>query len=167
MENPNKISDQNLIEELKNSFIEDSQKEQLMPLVSDMTEEDRADLLRLINESKVAYGQAQEGEVPDEELAKLNEDFENQLNQLVQNTTREAYAEYEKLEEKEGESELKNVEAEMSEIEAVSVKDQQGIDKSDRRQLAKKSHFLMKLFFILIILFVLAGGAIWLMNTYK
>ncbi len=161
MENQKKITDENLLERLKNSYIDESQKKDLIPLISDMTDDERNQLLKLIQDSEEAYIKVENSEGGEGlDLTELNEKFESEMNQLVQKSTKEAYAEYEKVEKKEAQDDMKEVETEISEMEAVSTRDQKGIDTSDRKPLAKKSHFFSRLFFILIILALLAGGAL-------
>jgi hypothetical protein len=152
------ITDAELIEKIKTSHLEEIQKKELADLVSAMTTEERDELLSLIEESNNVDESAEKERL--KKLAALNEEYEGKLKELTREESEYAREEFEKFDQKETASELKEVEAEIAtnaktEAEMTSAK-------NARTELGKaKKHTLRKIFFFLIFLALLTVGILY------
>lgn len=160
--NPN-ISNEQLKNELINSYIDDAQKQELSVVVEDMTDEERQQLLDLIRQSQLAYEASQNvSEGNDEAIQQLNLEYQQKIKALMKKSVSEAYEESEKLEGEGIQTELKEVEGEINQININQPSEKEAGDdeltQQTRAHLAKKSHPVLRFIFILLILGLVAAG---------
>jgi len=165
MENQNKITDEQLKQELLRSYIDDAQKEELTPMISSMNSEERDELMKLIQSSQQEFESAQAEGVDQEALAKLNADYNKKIDELGKESVEEAYAEAEKLESDEKESVLEEVEGEIGTMNIEPSKNTTEGISADRTELVKQSHTKRNLILIFVVL-ILFGVALFTALKY-
>lgn len=107
------ITDQVLRTKLKESHLEQFQKDELSELIPHMSDNDRSQLLDLIEESHEVKAQEDKaGTKPQEVLKKLNQEYDQKMDQLVKTLSQKVRKEYEGLEKGKESKELKALEAE-------------------------------------------------------
>ncbi|MHA1574858.1 MAG: hypothetical protein ACTSXL_01785 [Alphaproteobacteria bacterium] len=148
-ETTSNITDAELIEKLRNSYIDEAQKTELESLVPEMNDEEKAELLNLIDKSNA------EEEKHQENLSNINKEYVEELKK-----DDEAFRkEFEQLDKEETAEELKEIEGEIATVPNVT----QSIAKEP---LKKTKHTLRNLILIFFLLIALAGGILYALNYY-
>lgn len=154
------ITDAQLLEKLKNSFIADEQKNELVHLLPDMTQAERAELLDLINRSGEELAPFVKNE--QEALETLNRDYQEKMETVKQENEKTARVEFETLEQQENEGALKAVEQEVG---AMSKKTEEQAAPVLPKTIPKKSHFIRNLILLFGGLILLAGAILYIVTT--
>lgn len=155
-ENTTNITDTELLQKLKESYIDAEQKKELETLIPKMNGEERNALITIINEAKTEKDRVEP--IYQEELGKLNEKYTNKLNHLVKEETKNAFKEAEETEEKEESEEMKNFETEIDAVESTPT--DKPAEAKGQEQAGKKKHGLRNLILILLLLALIAGSAL-------
>ena len=150
------ITNTGLIELLKKSYISDGQKKELEPLIPEMTEAERKELLTLIEQSK-AEGEKVEKEYQ-ENVKILNKEYMGKMDKLTKEQTEQARGDLEKMDITNTNDELKKIEGEIA-VTTTATPISEGPSKTI------KSHALRNITLILLILLLLAGGTLYLLNS--
>ena len=151
------ITDDQLMDELQNSFIDTNQKKELATLIPHMTADERGELLGIIKQSHEEAEKA--GLTNQDKLKQLNEEYEKKLNKLVKESNEDALKDFEETAGKTEAGELKAIECEIVALDSNTLKQ---ASKSDLRK--KKSYGLRNVFIILFILSLIAGGVLYALN---
>jgi len=146
-----KITDSNLLERLKRSFIDENQKKELETLIPEMTGEERNHLIELIEQSTEEA--VKDDPEYQQKLKALNEEYETKLNTLVKEESKEALQEAEKMEDEEEAKELENMENEIADI---SEESRTQVVENLQPNL-KQSHVIRNMIFIFLALMAVAG----------
>ncbi len=152
------ITDMDLLDRLKHSYIDPDQKQELENLLPQMTNGERLKLIQLIDQADDEYRTAQvkykEG------LEKIHDEYSAKLKEEDETFRRD----FETLEKKEEAEELKKFEGE---IEAMPAGGQQTSQKPETKKTRKppRKHTLRNLLLALLILATLAGGILYYLNT--
>lgn len=152
------ITDTELLQKLRESYIGAEQKKELEPLIPEMNEEERNRLIALIDEAKQEKERLEP--IYQEELGKLNAEYTDKLNNLVKEETKKAFKEEEEEEEKEELEEMKEFETEIEAVEpAPTVKPAEAKNPS-KAKTDKKKHGFRNLIIALLLIIVIAGTAL-------
>lgn len=112
MANTTKIKDKELLNKLKESYLEQSQKDELKELIPHMSEEDRSQLMSLIAQSHQVKAQEYKAKAEMQPaLIELNEEYDQKMNQLGKDLNKKVLKDYEGLERGKEEKELEEMEA--------------------------------------------------------
>jgi hypothetical protein len=150
MDSTLQITNAELAEKLKASFIAPSQQEQLAPLIPKMTEAEKAELLKLIERS---HKEKDKAEVAyQKNLENLGKEYKDTLKTEDKGFRKEL----EGIERTETTENLKFIEAEVYSIGAPAAK-----NKGPKA----KRHTFRNLVLVLIFLGLLAGGALYALNN--
>ena len=144
------ITDTELRGKLEKSYIDPNQKKELVPLISEMTDQERLELIALINQSNEEAIQA--NEKYEKRVGEINKEYEGKINNLVKETTENAYKEAEKAETNKEAEVLNAVEGEI-----ISAENSAQVTKTAKH----KGHALHNLFLIILILLIIGGGALY------
>jgi len=148
------ITDEELLAKLASSRIGDEQKEKLKGLVSEITTEEKAELLSLIDRAE------QEAQATDknyqDKLGALNQEYIGKMDKAVKDGNTRARKEFEKLEDSQKVETLRAIEGEVSAIDFKPKKGKNGTN--------GKSHTFRNLMLALFVLALLAGGALYTLN---
>ena len=141
------ITDAELIEKLRSSYIDAEQKTELEALVPEMNDGEKTELLNLIGEANA------EEEKHQENLSNINKEYVEELKK-----DDEAFRkEFEQLDREETTEELKEIESEIATVPNVT----QSVAKEPAK---KKQHTLRNLMFILFLLIAIAGGILYVLD---
>jgi len=111
------ISNKELLKKLKESYLDKLHKDHFEQLISDMSEKDKSKLMDLIKEShKVNETKVKADAQYQEELVKLNAEFDQKITSMEKELVRYTFNEYKKLEAEESEEELEKIEAEIGKL---------------------------------------------------
>lgn len=140
------ITDADLLAKVEQSPLEEGQKNELKKIIPEMTNEERAELMKLMDTNTQATL------TPDPvKLAALNEEYLKKMNTLAKESASTARKEFEKIEQEGVAGDLQTMEKTI----ATLPENNQKVDMT-----AKKSrHTGLKMFFIFIILATVAFGA--------
>lgn len=112
-----KITNEELRAKLKESYLEQSQKDELQALIPDMSEEDRNQLLSLIAQSHEVKAQEDKGNAEMQPaLKELNAKYDQKMNQLVRTLSSKVRTDYEELGKSSEKEELQALETELKQI---------------------------------------------------
>ena len=112
MANTTKITNKELLNKLKASYLEQDQKDELVELIPYMSETDQSQLLSLIAEShKVKTQEDRANAEMQPALIELNEEYDQKMNQLGKELNSKVRKDYEGLERGKEEKELEEIEA--------------------------------------------------------
>ncbi|MBU0577926.1 hypothetical protein KJ742_07405 [Patescibacteria group bacterium] len=151
-----KITDEELLDQIRKSHLEEEQKKDLGDLVDKMTEEERNELLSIIDESNKV---AEEHEGEDEKLAELNKEYMEKLNALSHKESKYVREEFEKFDKKESVGEMKEVEKEMSQ---AATEGQHTAAQQDRvKEGMRQKHTIRNLFLLVTFLILIAAGVLY------
>ena len=148
------ITDRELLAKLGSSLIGEAQKEELKGLVPDMTSTEKGELLDLIEQSN-HESQAMDKNYQ-ENLGKLNQEYMGKMTQAARDGNTRSRKEFEKLEQSQKEETLRVLEGEVSTIEFKPKKAKNGTNGT--------SHAFRNLMVALLVLVMLAGGALFSLN---
>jgi hypothetical protein len=147
-----KITDDQLLIELQNSFIDPGQKKELTTLIPEMTVAEKNELLGIINRSHVEAEKA--GLANKDGLRAINKEYKDKLNKLVKESSENALKDFEQAEEKSTEGELKVIEGEIV-----------GIDSAVKPVVVtKRSHILRNVVLVVFFLIIIVAGALYALN---
>lgn len=153
----NYITESQLISNLQNSYIDEGQKKELEALIPSMTDEEKEHLLSLINQA------AEEGKKVNDEYHKsvneLNEEARNKMSKASKEQSEKALKKMEEIDGQEVKLEVSTFDTEVADA-TVAANTNKKTQQQAKSKTAKKGHSLLKLFFILIFLSLLGGGAI-------
>ena len=154
--NTTNTTDSALIEQIAASHLREDQKKDLEGLVGEMTEQERDDLIKLINESNATANDF-EGKKK-EKLAALNKEYIQKLDEAGHRESEYIRSEFEKFDKKQSDEEMKNVEAEI----AVAANQTTHADQAEvQKKKTGKRHPVFKLFFFLLVLAGIILGVIY------
>lgn len=147
------ITDDELVKRIKASYLADRQKTELAGLVSEMTAEERSQLLGLIDEAnKVAKER-------DEKIAALNKEYEQKLGEATREESEYVREEFEKFDKEQSKGEFEAVEAEIAAMPSSKTK-------AERVKMAeKKKHTLRNVMLAVIGLAVVIGIILITLNS--
>ena len=152
------LTDQELIEKLRASVIDDVQKKELEELIPDLNTEERTKLINLINDAEQEMAPFKEQQ--DEALRKLNAEYTEKLENITKETNEHARKEFEKLEKEEDTEEMKELEEEVSHMEPEKKEEvKPKAVKSDDKSKPKTKHSLRTVLLIVLGLVIVAAGA--------
>lgn len=146
------ITDRELASKLKSSYISDAQKAQLEALIPKMDEAEKSELLSLIDRSHEEYKKA--SKTYSEDLDNMGKEFKQKLKDEDKNFRKDL----EVIEVSETTESLRNIQAEVSSINALSSK-----------PAARSSggHGFRNLILGFLLLALIAGGALYMLNTLQ
>ncbi|MCK5600411.1 hypothetical protein KAR91_00975 [Candidatus Pacearchaeota archaeon] len=152
------ITNIELIKQLQNSYIDANQKKELEAVIPQMTDDEKQELVGLIEQSKEEYkkGESQYNNQLDE----LNKEYTEKMNHLVKESTEKAFKDAEASDQNETSEKIKTVEGEISSIQTQKKQAPNEV----KKEVQKKSHVVRNLIFILLFLIILAGGALYALN---
>jgi len=155
-DNPIAITDSEMTGKIQLSHLDDNQKLELIALVHEMTDAERAELLGIVEESNTVATAAEADY--NEKLGALNAEYAKKLAEATHAETEYVRVEFEKFDNEQKVGEMQTVEAEIS----ASASSGTAPDMSRQSLINKpKSHFFRNLFLLLIALAALAGGALY------
>lgn len=163
MENQKQITDQELKEELLRSYIDDNKKNELAPLIVDMTDDDRQQLMTLIQRSQQEFEKAQSEGIDEDALSQLNQKYQKEIDNLTRQSVDAAFHESEVIEEKEEVSAMQEIEGEIGSM-VNQPSDTKGADEvamNSRQDLVKKSHKFRNFILMIIVLILIVAGIIY------
>ena len=141
------ITDAELVKQIKTSNLDERQKTELADLVSEMTAEERDELLGLIYESNELAREKYK------KLAALNEEYKRKMGEAAHEESEYAREEFEKLDKNISAGEIKDVEAQIAGIQTKSK------TVAKRVELVKgKKHALRNVMLVIFLLILIAGG---------
>ena len=153
------ITDSDLLTRLKNSFIADGQKNELETLIPEMTNDERGQLIALIEQSNEEA--VKDDPEYQQELQKLNAEYDEKLNTLVKEKSKEALQEAESMEDEEEAKELDVMEGEIA-----NISEESRTQVSEKLQPnLKQSHVIRNLILIILALVVVAGTVLLIINS--
>lgn len=153
------ITDSDLLTRLKSSFIADGQKNELETLIPEMTNDERDQLIALIEQSNEEA--VKDDPEYQQELQKLNAEYDKKLNTLVKEKSKEALQEAESMEDEEEVKELEDMEGEIANI---SEESRTQVTENLQPNL-KQSHVIRNLVLIFLSLIVVAGTVLLIINS--
>lgn len=110
------ISNEELKAKLQKSHLDEYEKADLAELIPQMTDDEKQETLGLIEQSQeVGKRQEEEDKRYQEDLKKLNIEYEEKMNQAVQDSKKMTVQEFEKAE-KEDRQELNELEEELNQL---------------------------------------------------
>ena len=113
-----KITDKELRAKLQESHLAQRHKEALEPMIPKMDAEAREELMSVIDESHEVTKRAEQRKAQyQKEVIALNEEYEQEINNIVKEESKNALKQFENLEKAESEKELEELESEISNIE--------------------------------------------------
>jgi len=143
------ITDTELVKQIKTSNLDERQKAELADLVSEMTAEERNELLGLIYESNELAREKYK------KLSVLNEEYKRKMGEVAHEQSEYARQEFEKFDKNISAGELKTVEAQIAGIQTKSKA------VSKRVELAKgKKHTLRNVMMTIFLLILIATGVL-------
>jgi len=114
---PTILTDQDLIAQLKKSKIDPAQKRRLEHYVPKMNEAERQQLVGLIEKSeRVDQDAKRKIQARDEQLVALAQNTEKEMVQVVSRANKQAALEFEKLEQDQGEEDMRQLQNEINNI---------------------------------------------------
>jgi hypothetical protein len=117
MSTKTKITDQTLLDELENSYLDPMYKDHFAQLIPDMGDKDRAQLMDLIKESHKAKEQKNSAEAEyQNDLKDLNAEYDQKISDKKKELTQYTLNEYRKLEAKQSEEETAKIESQITNI---------------------------------------------------
>jgi len=146
------ITDAQLVAELENSFIAPAQKAELQKLIPKMSDAERAELLRIILRSR------EEKKKADKAYGETLTGLEKEYKDTIKKEDTGFRHGLEKMEKDESVTRLQAIQAELATISAPTP-----ISQLQSRN--SKGHAFRNLFLALLFLGLLAGGALYLLNT--
>jgi hypothetical protein len=149
------ITDLQLLDQLRASFIEPKQKEELERLLPSMDPDEKRELANLIDLSLAEKGKL-DG-VFQEKLASLNKEYAKGMSDLTKKSNQKARKKFEEVEKGQANSILKVVEGEFQTID-FKPKRAKGNGK-------RKSHTLRNWLITLLLMAACAGGVLYALNT--
>ena len=152
-ESVSNITNTELLNKLEKSSIDPNQKKELEAVIPEMTDQERQELIALINQSNEDTEKAEQ--VYQEKVGELNKEYEGKMNNLVKKSTEKAFKEYENTEKKEETEILNEVEGEIVNIPASPN------PTAKSATATKKKHTLRNLFLLFLFLAILAGAALY------
>ena len=155
-ETKTKITEEEIIEQIRKSRLEEEQKKDLSELVDKMTEEEREELLNIIDESNKV---TKEHEGKKEKLAELNKEYMKKLNALTHKESQYVREEFEKFDKKESAGEMKEVEKEMAQ--AATKGDHTAAQKDRVKEGMRQKHTIRNLFLLVTFLLLIAAGVLY------
>lgn len=151
------ITDSDLIEQIAASHLREDQKKDLSGLVTEMTEEERTELLNLIEKSNA---DADDFETKKKEkLAALNKEHIDKLNEAAHHESEYVRSEFEKFDKEESAEEMKEVEAALTTAAKTKSEMKSKQKKTQIKQI--KKHPLFKLFLFLLSIAGIVFGLIY------
>lgn len=114
------ITNADLLQKLNASYIDAEQKKALEPLIPNMNETEKGELIALIDKAKEEKDKAEP--IYQENLRKLNKEYTGKLNQLVKEETKNTFNEFEEAEKKEEIEGIKSFETEIDAANQPSAK---------------------------------------------
>jgi thiol:disulfide interchange protein len=151
------ITDSQLLTELKNSLIDESQKKELIPLIPKMTAEERIQLMGLIEQSTEEIGKAQKKY--DENMDNITKAYNKEVKRIDQEYTKKTTKKLEEIDSKKVTGELAQMETEI--LETAKTKK----ELSARQKLGNaKKHTLRNFMLTLILLAALVAGILYGIN---
>jgi hypothetical protein len=111
------ISNEDLLTKLKESHLEARHKEAVEPMIPKMNDDNRQELMGLIDEShKVAKKVDQMKTEHQEKMRELNKEYDQKMKDVVKEESENARKQFEELENKEEEKGLEELEGEISQM---------------------------------------------------
>ncbi len=110
------ITDEQLTKMLEESYLDLGQKFNLIPLIPVMNEEERTGLLDLIKQAEQIQQNAEHGSISQEDILKLNEEYNHKMDQILKEETSHTLHEFEHLSHDQDVAELEELEKEMESI---------------------------------------------------
>jgi CRISPR/Cas system Type II protein with McrA/HNH and RuvC-like nuclease domain len=111
------LTDKDLLAELKKSYLDKLHKDHFANLIPAMSTQDRNKFMDLIKEShKVNETKVKADAQYQEELVKLNAEFDQKISAMEKELTNYILGEYKQMEAKESEEELEKIEAEIGKL---------------------------------------------------
>jgi len=148
------ITDSQLLTGLKNSYISENQKNELIPLIPAMTAEERMQLMGLIEQSTEDIGKARKEH--DENINKMNKEYNTEVKNIDKEYAKKTTEKLEEIDSGKTTGELKQVEAEI----AITAKSEKQMSAREKIGKAEK-HTLRNVMLVLIILGALTAGIIY------
>ena len=111
------LTDKDLLAELKKSYLDKLHKDHFASLIPGMSDKDRNKLMDLIKESHRVNEMKEKADAKyQEELIKLNAEFDQKIFAMEKELTKYILGEYKEMETKESEEELEKIEAEIGKL---------------------------------------------------
>jgi len=111
------LTDEMLLDELENSYLDQSYKDHFAELIPNMRNEDRAQLMDLIKQSHKVKEQEDKAQTRYQtDLKALNAEYDQKISDTKKDMTQYALNEYRKLEKKESEEEMGKIESQITNI---------------------------------------------------
>lgn len=150
----NEITNEELLKQLKESPLSAEQKNELETLIPDMTDEEKKELLGLIEQANEDIAPAKEEY--QKNLADLNEKNQTEIEKLNREQNEEALKTMEGIDKKTSTEALKEMESEIQ-----AVKGEVNNKKKDLTHKKPKTHLLRNFLLLIFILIAIAGGAVY------
>ena len=142
------MTNEQLITEVQNSLLDEGQKAELIKYIPEMNDEEKQDLITLIEDAKKAGGNN------DEAIASINREYMQKIDQVAKEEEKFARVEFEKFDDQQVANEMKTVEGEIiANAKSANVVIPSAVEGS--------KHGLLKFLFFLLLLILLIAGAIY------
>lgn len=156
MATPAVITDSELTDKIKSSHLDEKQKTELVGLVTSMTEDERVQLLNIIDESNVEVAKVENQY--NKKLGDLNKEYTKKTDDLVREETKYARTEFEKYDNEQKAVDMRNLETEIATAPAVAPL----YIPSSR---PKTTHSFRNFILVLFALLALAGVILFAINS--
>lgn len=165
------ITDAKLLEKLKESYVDAEQKKTLEKMIPVMNEAEKNELIALIDKAKEEKDKADA--IYQEKLRNLNKEYTAKLNQLVKDETSNTFKEFEEAAKKEDTEGMKEFETEITTTQSATTGQPvptavpsarpatpAGTQGASQVRAGKKKHGFRNFILFLLLLAVIAGGAL-------
>ncbi|MBN1258793.1 hypothetical protein JXA05_03485 [Candidatus Peregrinibacteria bacterium] len=159
MPTPSLITDAELTDKIKASHLDAGQKTQLLGLITAMTQDERAELLSVIEASNAEVAKADADY--NEKLGAPNKDHTHKMNDMVREESAYARKEFESFDEKQEAADMRALEGEI----ATSGIAPSSVVSSAREKPLSKKHTFRNFVLILFLLAALAAAALYALST--
>lgn len=152
------ISDADLLKKLQESYIKEDQKKELEPLIPEMTNEEKEELISLINQSQAEGDKAQEEY--QKGIGELNKEYKGKMDQVSKKFNETALKEMEKIDTEGSKEDLKELDGTIASMQTQ----QKEVSNEIKKEIKKKSHAVRNLILILLFLILVAGGGLYTLS---
>ena len=164
------ITDIDLLSKIRFSFLENNQKNELEELLPEMTTGERSELVDLLEQVETETSKILEhDEEYQSELSELNEKYIKKLDHLVKEESENARKEFESIDKKEGDIELKELEKEINATDAA-ITQNEASKEAQLKQVdsitGKHKHIHLKILLAIGALGAVATGILYLLNYF-
>ncbi|MBN2087009.1 hypothetical protein JW758_01545 [Candidatus Peregrinibacteria bacterium] len=155
-----KITDQELIEQIVKSHLQENQKTELKSLVKKMTTNERNELVALIKEANEGAEMTKEEK---EQMNAINKKYADKLEAAAREESNYVRTEFEKFDKEQDEGEFKELETEMTNGTAIS--NPPPSNEMGRKTVIKnQKHTMRNITLVTFALIILIGGLVALIN---